>query len=70
MLSLKLKGHYNYFAVRCNMAQLQRMHCLVQRAWFYWLNRRRRHPDYNWDEFRQLLNTFALPKPRIIHSNI
>ena len=66
-LQQKLVGHYNYYGVRSNFAQLAAIHRITERAWRYWLNRRRRHPDYNWHAFRQLLETFPLPRPRIIH---
>ena len=67
-LKQKLVGHYNYFGVRCNYAQLSAIQRIAERAWFYWLNRRRRHPDYNWEEFRRLLETFPIPSPRIRHN--
>lgn len=67
-LTQKLQGHYQYFGVSCNSESLQQLLHLVERAWFYWLNRRRRNPDYNWDEFHRLLReTFPLPQPRILH---
>ncbi|MDH5727214.1 MAG: group II intron reverse transcriptase/maturase [Nitrospira sp.] len=67
-LRQKLSGHYNYFGVRANYAQLAVILRQAERAWHYWLNRRRRHPDYNWEEFRHLLKTYPLPKPKIVHS--
>jgi group II intron reverse transcriptase/maturase len=66
-LKQKLVGHYNYYGVRCNFAQLSATLRVAERSWFYWLNRRRRHPDYNWAEFQKVLGTFRLPKPRIVH---
>jgi RNA-directed DNA polymerase len=66
-LRAKLRGHYNYYGVRTNYAQLSVIYRITERAWFYWLNKRRRHPDYNWQEFRAFLETFPLPRPRIVH---
>lgn len=61
----KLSGHYRYFGVRGNYHQLAVIYRHTERAWFYWLNKRRRHRDYNWDTFRELLRIFSLPRPRI-----
>ncbi len=69
-LKQKLIGHYNYFGLRSNYSQLAAIQRIAERAWFYWLNKRRRHRDYNWDAFRRLLETFPLPRPRIIHNNV
>ncbi len=66
-LQQKLVGHYQYFGVRSNYAQLEVIRGIAARAWFYWLNRRRRHPDYDWEAFRQLSEQFPIPRPRIIH---
>ena len=69
-LQQKLVGHYQYFGIRSNFAQLGAILRIAERAWFYWLNKRRRHRDYNWDEFRGLLTAFPLPDPKIVHTDI
>ena len=67
----KLRGHFQYYGVRCNYDALMKVFKRARRAWFYWINKRRRHRDYNWEEFDQLLETvFKFPKPRIIHQDI
>ncbi len=65
----KLRGHFNYYGVRCNLPQMHVILEAAKRVWFYWLNRRRRYRDYDWEQFNRLLQgPFQLPNPRIIHS--
>jgi hypothetical protein len=66
-LQAKLAGHYNYYGVRTNFDQLMVVYRHVERTWKYWLNKRRRHPDYNWEQFACVLRAFPLPRPRIVH---
>ena len=68
ILNAKLRGHYQYYGVRNNYAQLSTILVILERAWYYWLNKRRRHPDYNWSEFRELLTKYPLPRPKIVHN--
>ena len=42
----------------------------VQRAWRWWLSRRNRRRDMNWDRFNRLLKRYGLPSPRIVHSYV
>lgn len=66
-LVAKLRGHLQYYGVRCNMPQMLAVREALRRAWFYWLNKRRRHRDYNWEEFTEFLHKFPLPRAKIIH---
>jgi hypothetical protein len=38
MLSSKLRGHFQYFGVRCNMRSMEAVRHFVIRGWQYWLN--------------------------------
>jgi hypothetical protein len=40
----------------------------AEKAWRYWLSRRRSKSPIRWAQFQKLLQTYALPVPRIIHS--
>lgn len=69
MLCSKLRGHYQYYGVRCNMRALEVYLHHVRKAWKRWLGRRHRNGYIPWEQFEMRLNTcFVLPKPRIIHN--
>ena len=65
----KLKGTYEYYAIRGNFRFLN---LLYYKAWMFWfklLNHRGgRKKSYNLSSFRDLLRFFVLPKPRILHN--
>jgi RNA-directed DNA polymerase len=66
-LSLKLKGHYQYFGITGNWAALGRFHHEVTRAWKKWLGRRSQQ-GMSWKRFTFLLTLFPLPPPVAVHS--
>lgn len=70
ILSQKLGGHYQYFAIRCNFKQLLRVFNSAVHSWFKWLNRRGQKKSYCWDSFSLLLRGFPLPFPKIIHKEV
>jgi hypothetical protein len=39
----------------------------AEKAWRYWLSRRRSKSAIRWEKFQQLRETYALPIPRIVH---
>jgi group II intron reverse transcriptase/maturase len=67
ILSSKLRGHYQYYGVRCNYRGLDTYRHYVKRIWFKWLNRRsgRRR---SWDDFEGIFRAFPLPLPKIVHA--
>ncbi len=68
-LCLKLRGHYQYFGVRCNMRSLEVYLEHVRKSWKRWLGRRHRNGVIFWKQFeKQIGSRFPLPKPRIIHN--
>ena len=69
-LSAKLRGHYQYYGVRCNYKMLEAYYEYLLYAWRHWLTRRTRNGYISYEEFDKILDTFRLPKPRIVHSNI
>jgi len=67
-LCVKLRGYYQYFAVRYNSRALNDVLYHVKRAWRYWLSRRCDKGKVRWDKFDNLfMRKFPLPLPRIIH---
>ena len=67
-LSQKVRGHYAYYGITCNMRMLEEFRRAVQRVWRVWLNRRNSRREMNWDRFARLLKRYVLPLPRIVHS--
>lgn len=65
MLTLKLRGHYNYYSLPGN---LQRVRCFAYKAsrvWFKWLKTRSQRAHASWDWFDNLMKRLPLPRPRI-----
>jgi group II intron reverse transcriptase/maturase len=67
-LTLKLRGHYNYYGITGNCPALNRFSFEVRRAWHKWLNRRTRGNTLPWEKFLLLLTRYPLPEPRVVHS--
>jgi hypothetical protein len=66
-LSRKLQGHYAYYGVTGNYRALSRYSDEVRRIWQKWLSRRNNR-GLNWERMGAILEVFALPRPRIVHS--
>jgi group II intron reverse transcriptase/maturase len=69
-LTLKLKGHYQYYGITGNFRCLKSFLFLVRRTWFKWLNRRSQKKSLTWEQFVQMLKLRPLPKARIVHSSL
>ena len=67
-LCQKLRGHFQYYAIRGNYRMLEKVWWYVRQAWRYWLNRRSRKRRMTWERFAELEKVLPLPKPRIIHA--
>jgi hypothetical protein len=67
-LCQKLRGHFQYFGIRGNMRMLEEVLHYAEKAWRYWRSRRSSKSPIRWAQFQKLLQTYALPVPRIIHS--
>jgi group II intron reverse transcriptase/maturase len=67
-LTLKLRGHYAYYGIIGNFRSLGRFREKVIRIWRKWLGRRSRNTGISWKKFHLLLQRYALPPARIIHS--
>src|SRR5262245_1110741 len=62
----KLEGHYAYFGITPNHAQLHRLFRIVRRIWKAALARRSQR-RMTWNKMQQILRRFPLPGPRIVH---
>lgn len=65
ILCAKLRGHYQYYGVRCNTASLKGVYYVVKRAWRYWLNRRGGR-KLTWKTYGRLQAKYPLPSPKIV----
>jgi group II intron reverse transcriptase/maturase len=68
ILCSKLRGHFQYFGVRCNMRAMEAVRHHAERAWKYWLHRRSSKKAMSWEKFEALRSCMPLPTPKIIHS--
>jgi len=68
ILCSKLRGHFQYFGVRCNMRAMEVVRHHARRAWKFWLNRRSSKKALNWRKFDALMESMPLPTPTIIHT--
>jgi group II intron reverse transcriptase/maturase len=66
-LCAKLRGHYQYYGVRCNSSCMDQVFYAANCAWRYWL-RRRGGRKLTWEKFNALLSDYPLPRPRIVHA--
>jgi RNA-directed DNA polymerase len=67
-LKQKILGHYQYYGIRGNYEKLESLMRYVQQAWQYWLSRRSWKSGIPWEEFKKLMASLPLPKPRIVHN--
>jgi RNA-directed DNA polymerase len=68
MLCLKLRGHFGYYGIQGNFRLLETIQRSAEKAWRYWLSRRSSKSAIGWEKFQQLLETYVLPPPRIVHN--
>jgi group II intron reverse transcriptase/maturase len=66
VLCAKLRGHYQYYGVRCNSRCLEWVLDRLKRAWRYWLNRRGGRKKLSWTKLARLLEAFRLTRPKIM----
>jgi len=64
-LKRRLVGHFNYFGVNGNSRSLACLVSVTARVWLKWLRRRSQRTRLTWKRFKQLLERFPLPQPRI-----
>ena len=69
VLSLKLRGFYQYFALWHALAKLGTVRDEVRRLWRAALQRRSQRGRLIWEAWQQK-PWFALPQPRILHRTV
>jgi group II intron reverse transcriptase/maturase len=67
-LARKLKGHFGYYGITGNYRALARYRQEVIRTWRHWLARRGDPQGMPWERMNRLLQFYALPEARIVHS--
>jgi group II intron reverse transcriptase/maturase len=67
ILCQKLRGHFQYYAIRDNSWRLEAIFMHAKKAWRYWLSRRSHKSYISWEKFERLLLTYPFPRPRILH---
>jgi hypothetical protein len=70
LLCSKLRKLYQYSGIVGNFTCIQKFYETVRAAWFKWLNRRSQRYSYTRKQFEELLKTFPLPRPKIVHKNV
>ena len=65
IISSKLRGHYQYYGVRCNYRPLEKVFRHTTEAWRRWLSRRSSKGKVT---FEDLHKSHPLPLPRIVHN--
>lgn len=69
-LNQKLRGYYQYYAIRCNFEHIDRIWYHCKQAWRHWLSHRSNKSYVPWEQFSSVLTKFPLLKPTIIHNNV
>ena len=67
-LRAKLRGHYEYYGVSENYADIAKFYKSTMKTVRKWMNRRSQKRKMNRDRFNEYLEHYPLPKPRIVHS--
>lgn len=65
VLKSKLTGHYNYFGLSGNFRCLIQFYKQVILLMYKWMNRRSQRKSIDWSSFRDHLQIYSLPQPRI-----
>lgn len=68
MLCAKLRGYFQYYAIRGNYRRLEVVRVFVERAWRYWLTRRSRTKRIAAAVMNKLREVYQLPVPKILHA--
>jgi group II intron reverse transcriptase/maturase len=68
ILSLKLKGHYEYYGISENYLSIFKFYKLAIKLAKKWMNRRSQKRTMSWDKMKSYLLLYPLPKPSIRHS--
>lgn len=70
ILTLKLRGHYNYYGVSGNSRMISKFLYVTIRLLMRWLNHRSQRKSFNWEQLNEYLWHYPLPRPKIVHNFI
>jgi RNA-directed DNA polymerase len=65
-LTRRLQGHINYFGVNGNLLCVRKVVQETEVIWRRWLGRRSQRGRMSWKRFREILERYPLPRPRIV----
>ncbi|EFK07199.1 reverse transcriptase (RNA-dependent DNA polymerase) [delta proteobacterium NaphS2] len=68
LLSLKLRGHAQYYYIRGNSSAVSRFYHEVRSIWRKWLNRRSQRSRMTWERFTRLRKMYPFPAPKLARS--
>jgi group II intron reverse transcriptase/maturase len=69
-LGSKVQGHYQFYGITGNWQALSNFLTEVERTWKTWLGRRSQRAFLSWERFKQMLEVYPLPTPRITKSYV
>ncbi len=67
IVNAKLRGHYNYYGVRCNYKRLRLFYERAMIILRKWMNRRSQKRSCNWKKFLKWLQIYRIERPRIVN---
>jgi len=67
-LVVKMQGHYQYYGVSGNFDGIRSYYQETERQAYKWLNRRSQKRTRNWDSFRNYLERYPLPRPKLAYA--
>jgi RNA-directed DNA polymerase len=67
-ISVRLRGHYNYYGVSSNSRSIQNFYYQTVRLTFKWVNRRSQKKSFNVTEFYKYLERHPLAKPALAYN--
>ncbi|MCF8083667.1 MAG: group II intron reverse transcriptase/maturase [Deltaproteobacteria bacterium] len=65
VLSLKLRGHAQYYYIRGNSSVVGRFYHEARKIWRKWLNRRSQRSRMIWERFTRLRKRYPFPAPKL-----
>lgn len=68
ILMAKLRGHYEYYGISGDHACLAKFYYRCCQLAFKWINRRSQKKSMKWEQYKDYLERFPLPKPTIRHN--
>jgi group II intron reverse transcriptase/maturase len=68
MISMKLRGHYQYYGVSGNFHALQSFYRKTRQMTFIWLNKRSQKRSFNWEQFTSFMLRYPLPQPKLYYA--